>query len=65
MNYSVDWDGPGERDREGDGLLYDVAIWDHLGNVVKAFWSVTAEGVDKIREQYEDEPHLTVVVDEL
>lgn len=43
---------------------FDVAIWNHEGDVVKAFWGITADEVDEIREQYADEPLLTVVVQE-
>jgi hypothetical protein len=44
--------------------LFDVAIWNHYGDVVKAFWDVSADEVDEIRAQYEDEPELVVVVTE-
>lgn len=47
-----------------DSMLYDVRIWDDQGDVVRVYWSVTAEGVEKIRNQYADDPHLTVVADE-
>lgn len=42
--------------------FFDVAIWNHEGDVVKAFWDVDADEVDRIREQYSDDPMLVVVV---
>ena len=47
-----------------DGALFDVSVWDYEGDIVKKFWSVTADGVDAIKAQYEDEPTLSVVVEE-
>jgi hypothetical protein len=44
--------------------LYNVDIWNHQGDVVKHFREVTAEEVDDIRDQYDDEPWLDVVVEE-
>lgn len=47
-----------------DGELYDVSVWNHEGDIVRKFWAVTYDGAEKIREQYRDEPLLTVVVEE-
>ncbi|WLA80326.1 hypothetical protein [Bradyrhizobium elkanii] len=44
--------------------LYNVDIWNHEGDVVKHFRDLTADEVDEIRDQYEDEPWLSVVVEE-
>jgi hypothetical protein len=47
-----------------DEPLYNVDIWNNQGDVVKHFREVTAAEVDDIRDQYEDEPWLDVVVEE-
>jgi hypothetical protein len=47
-----------------DEPLYNVDIWNNQGDVVKHFREVTAEEVDEIRDNYEDEPWLDVVVEE-
>lgn len=47
-----------------DEPLYNVDIWNHMGDVVKHYRDQTAEEVDAIREQYEDEPWLDVVAEE-
>jgi hypothetical protein len=44
--------------------LFNVDIWNNQGDVVKHFREVTADEVDDIRDQYEDEPWLDVVVEE-
>lgn len=44
--------------------LFNVDIWNDQGDVVKHFREVTADEVDEIRDQYEDEPWLTVVAEE-
>jgi hypothetical protein len=44
--------------------LYNVDIWNQEGDVVKHFRELTAEEVDEIRDQYEDQPWLTVVAEE-
>ena len=44
--------------------LFNVDIWNHMGDVVKHYREVTADEVDDIRDQYEDEPTLDVVVEE-
>lgn len=46
-----------------NGPKYNVDIWNHEGDVVKHFREVTADELDEIREQYEDEP-LDVVAEE-
>lgn len=45
--------------------LFNVDIWNNQGDVVKHYRDVTAEEVDEIRDQYEDEPWLDVVVEEM
>lgn len=45
-----------------DEPLFNVDIWNNQGDVVKHFREVTADEVDDIRDQYEDEPWLDVVV---
>ncbi len=40
---------------------YDVSVWDHEGNVVKVLWDATADEVDALYAEYEDDPLLTVV----
>lgn len=47
-----------------DEPLFNVDIWNHEGDVVKHFREITADEVDEIRDQYEDEPWLDVVVEE-
>lgn len=47
-----------------DEPLFNVDIWNNQGDVVKHYREVTAEEVDDIRDQYEDEPWLDVVVEE-
>lgn len=47
-----------------DEPLYRVDIWNTEGDVVKHFRDLTADEVDEIRDQYEDEPWLSVVVEE-
>lgn len=44
--------------------LYDVDIWNTEGDVVKHFREISADEVDEIRDQYADEPCLTVVAEE-
>lgn len=44
--------------------LFNVDIWNNQGDVVKHYREVTADEVDDIRDQYEDEPWLDVVVEE-
>lgn len=48
-----------------DEPLFNVDIWNHnMGDVVKHFREVTAAEVEDIRDQYDDEPGLDVVVEE-
>lgn len=63
MNYSIDWDGPGERDDEDDGD-YEVEVWDWEGNIVRKLWHATQAEADELMAQYEDEPGYNVVVHE-
>jgi len=47
-----------------DEPLFNVDIWNNQGDVVKHFREVTAAEVEDIRDQYEDEPWLDVVVED-
>lgn len=48
-----------------DDRLFDVRIWDAQGDVVRVYWSVTAQGVEKIRDEWaNNDPPVTVVADE-
>jgi L-arabinose isomerase len=47
-----------------DEPLFNVDIWNNMGDVVRHFREVTAADVEDIRDQYEDEPWLDVVVEE-
>lgn len=47
-----------------DEPLFNVDIWNHEGDVVRHFREVTADEVDEIRDQYEDQPWLDVVVED-
>lgn len=52
-------------DCEGDGCMrFDVDIWNFEGDVVKAFYDKTPAEVDAIRDQYADDPTLSVVVND-
>ena len=44
--------------------MFNVDVWNTEGDVVKHFRDVSADEVDNIREQYADDPWLTVVVEE-
>lgn len=46
-----------------DDERYEVTVWDHEGDIVKKLWEATYEEAEEVREQYEDEPLLTVVVE--
>lgn len=43
---------------------FDVAVWNHEGDIVHAFWGVSADEVDEIQARFEDDPMLSVVVTE-
>lgn len=47
-----------------DEPLFNVDIWNSQGDVVKHYRDQTADEVDDIRDQYEDEPWLDVVVED-
>jgi hypothetical protein len=47
-----------------DPARYDVDVWNHDGYVIRWFRSVTADEVDGIRKEYEDNPTASVVVTE-
>lgn len=49
---------------EDKPLLFNVYIWNNQGDVVKHYRDQTADEVDAIRDQYEDEPWLDIVVEE-
>lgn len=49
-------------DRYGSPLpLYDVALFDHFGQVVKNWSRKTASEVDEIKAEYSNQPWLRVV----
>jgi hypothetical protein len=43
---------------------YDVTVWDFEGNIVKKLWDATCEEAEEVREQYDDDPLRTVIVEE-
>lgn len=45
-----------------DPARFDVDVWNCEGNVIRWFRSVTADEVDGIRKEYEDNPTVSVVV---
>lgn len=47
-----------------DEPLYNVDIWNNQGDVVRHYREITADEVEDIKDQYEDEPWLDVVVEE-
>jgi hypothetical protein len=47
-----------------DPTRFDVDVWNHDGDVVRWFKRVTAEEVEEIRQRFEDDPLLSVVVEE-
>lgn len=47
-----------------DEPLFNVDIWNHMGDIVRHYRDVTAAEVDDIRDQYSDEPYLDVVVED-
>lgn len=47
-----------------DEPLFNVDVWNTEGDVVKHFREISVEQVDEIRDRYEDEPWLTVVVED-
>lgn len=47
-----------------DEPLFNVDIWNHMGDVVRCYHDVTAAEVEDIRDQYDNEPTLDVVVEE-
>lgn len=47
-----------------DPTRYDVDVWNHQGDVIRWFKRVTADEVESIRGEYEDNPTIEVVVAE-
>jgi hypothetical protein len=45
-----------------DPARFDVDVWNHEGDVIRWFRSVTADEVESIRKDYEDNPTAQVVV---
>src|SRR5690349_10280656 len=45
-----------------DPSRYDVDVWNHKGDVIRWFRRVTADEVEGIRKEYEDNPTASVVV---
>lgn len=50
--------------RNYDPTRFNVDVWNHEGDVVRWFKSVTADEVDEIRREYEDDPTVSVAVEE-
>ena len=43
---------------------YEVTVWNQTnGDVERKFWDITENELDELRDQYEDEPWLDVVID--
>lgn len=43
---------------------YEVTVWNQAnGDVERKFWDITENELDELRDQYEDEPWLDVVID--
>lgn len=51
--------------RDYDPTRFDVDVWNHEGDVVRWFRSVTADEVEDIRKEYDDDPSLSVVAEEI
>lgn len=49
--------------QEDDDERYDVTAWDTEGNIVKKLWDATYEEAEEIRDYYEDDPTIIVIVD--
>ena len=47
-----------------DQTRFDVDVWNHEGDVIRWFRRVTADKVDGIRKEYEDNQTVTVVATE-
>ena len=43
---------------------YEVTVWNQTnGDVERKCWDITENELDELRDQYEDEPWLDVVID--
>lgn len=43
---------------------YEVTVWNQTnGDVERKCWDITENELDELRDQYEDEPGLDVVID--
>lgn len=43
---------------------YEVTVWNQTnGDVERKCWDITERELDELRDQYEDEPWLDVVID--
>jgi hypothetical protein len=45
-----------------DPRRFDVDVWDHEGDVIRWFRSVSADEVESIRKEYADNPSVSVEV---
>ena len=45
-------------------LRFEITVWDHEGDVIKKVWDGDLDDVDRIRDQYSDDPLKTVVIEE-
>lgn len=43
---------------------YEATAWGHEGVIVKKLWDATYEEAEELREQYEDDPCVTVIIEE-
>jgi len=51
--------------KEYDPQRFDVDIWNHEGDVIRWFRSVTADELDGIRAEYADNPSVSLSVRDL
>lgn len=61
------WDVPRgyyDPDPPEDEETFEVEVWNHEGDIVRKVWEATYDEAEAIREEYSDEPLLTVVVRE-
>lgn len=47
-----------------DPTRFDVDVWNSRGDVIRWFRRVTADDVDDIRKEYEDNPTVSIVATE-
>lgn len=47
-----------------DEPIFEVEVWNHEGDIVRKVWEATYDEAEAIREEYRDEPLLTVIARE-